>query len=91
MPRLLAFIAILTVSAPLGAAPVLFRGEMAGKTTSAAFGYRVGKPVALADITLEAARSDLARLDIDIAGTRHAATVHQGAVFDPQARRMRQV
>lgn len=76
---------------PLGAEPVLFRGELAGKTTSAAFGYRVGKPVALADITLEAARSDRARLDIDIAGTRHAATVHQGPVFDPQARRMRQV
>jgi 4-methylaminobutanoate oxidase (formaldehyde-forming) len=74
---------------PLGNEPVYFDGQIAGKTTSAAFGYRVGRPVALADLKLSAARADGALVDIDIAGTRCAGRVSESAIFDPGGRRMR--
>ena len=38
---------------PLGSEPVCFGERIVGKTTSAAFGYRIGKPVALAMIDTE--------------------------------------
>ena len=74
---------------PLGNEPV-YRGDtIVGKTTSAAFGYRVGRPVALADLSNAEARAAGTELDIDIAGDRHAGQVVCGAAFDPQGARMR--
>ena len=60
-----------------------------GKTTSAAFGHRVGKPVAIADLAEAYARTDGVRVALDIAGTRFAGTVTDGATFDPAGTRMR--
>jgi 4-methylaminobutanoate oxidase (formaldehyde-forming) len=74
---------------PLGNEPVLIDGEIVGKTTSAAFGYRIGAPIALADLDDAAARGDGAVVEIDIAGTRYGADVIVGPAFDPEGARMK--
>lgn len=74
---------------PLGSEPVLAGGGIVGKTTSAAFGFRLGAPIALADIAEPAARREGARVEIDIAGTPFAGRVTAGAAFDPEGNRMR--
>ena len=56
---------------PLGHEPVYSAGKIVGRTTSAAFGYRIGRPVALGHV--EAGDIDGRRVEVDIAGTRHAA------------------
>jgi len=74
---------------PLGGEPVYLEDRIAGKTTSAAFGYRIGRPLAIADLTLAEARAEGATAFVDIAGTRHAAKVTLRPAFDPQGLRMR--
>ena len=74
---------------PLGNEPVIFDGEIVGKTTSAAFGYRIGAPVALADINGLAAGYMESEAAVDIAGTLYDANVIDGAAFDPQGSRMK--
>jgi len=74
---------------PLGNEPVLFDGRIVGKTTSAAFGYRVGSPIALADLDDPEARIDGGRVLVNIAGVPCAGVVKPGAVFDPDGLRMR--
>lgn len=75
---------------PLGNEPVYRNDEIVGKTTSAAFGYRVGKPVALAmiDATCFVDTEALA-LTIDVAGVRHSGLMTQRAAFDPDGALMR--
>ena len=56
---------------PLGNEPVYADGEIIGKTTSAAFGYRIGKPVALALVNSTAVgRQNGVSVEIDIAQIR---------------------
>ena len=74
---------------PLGNEPVLAGGEIVGKTTSAAFGFRVNAPVALADITNQAACEDGANVEVNIAGTLFSGHVVAGAVFDPKGASMK--
>ncbi len=74
---------------PLGNEPVLFQGRIAGKTTSAAFGFRIGSPVALADLDEPEAREEGAVVEIDVAGTQFSGIVADGPVFDPAGTRMR--
>ncbi|MEM6498356.1 MAG: glycine cleavage T C-terminal barrel domain-containing protein, partial [Pseudomonadota bacterium] len=74
---------------PLGNEPVYLDEATVGKTTSAAFGYRAGKPVAIADISTAEARTVDTEVLIDIAGERFKAQVEPGAVFDPSGERMR--
>ena len=74
---------------PLGNEPVYFGGAAIGKTTSAGFGYRVGKPIALADVSEPDARRDGAAVEIDIAGERFAGRVVAGPAYDPAGTRMR--
>ena len=74
---------------PVGSEPVFLNGEIVGKTTSAAFGYRVGRPVAIADLSEAAARVEGAAVEVDVAGTRYVGRVTLGAAFDPEGRRMR--
>ena len=71
---------------PLGHEPVLFGGRIAGRTTSAAFGYRIGRPLALAHV---AEVPDGAAVEIDIAGARHAGRLRFAPAFDPEGCRMR--
>ena len=74
---------------PLGNEPVLFDGRVVGKTTSAAFGYRVGAPLALADIGEPSGKMIEQDIAIDIAGTLFEAEIILGAAFDPQGSRMK--
>ncbi len=75
---------------PLGNEPVLLDGEIVGKTTSAAFGYRVRRPVALALIETEPGRNlEGAQVQIDIAGEDWAGAVTTRAAFDPKGERMK--
>jgi 4-methylaminobutanoate oxidase (formaldehyde-forming) len=75
---------------PLGNEPVYHEGRIIGKTTSAAFGYRVGKPVAIAllesgsDINLEGLI-----VDVDIARSQNAGTISLTPAFDPSGSSMR--
>jgi len=72
---------------PLGHEPVHADGQIVGQTTSAAFGYRVGAPVALAH---GAGLRDDQRVQVNIAGQMAQATVTLGPLFDPEGARMKQ-
>ena len=74
---------------PLGNEPVLFEGRIVGKTTSAAFGFRIGAPIALADVGDRVARADGAPVQINIAEDLYRGRVVAGAAFDPKGLRMR--
>ncbi len=74
---------------PIGNEPVYSGSAIVGKTTSAAFGYRIGRPVALADIQSSEARREGACVEIDIARVRCAGRITLQAPFDPGGRRMR--
>ncbi|MGC6484554.1 MAG: GcvT family protein [Candidatus Puniceispirillales bacterium] len=87
--RLVSLLVQDTAANPIGNEPVMQDGRMIGKVTSAAFGYRVGRPVALALIETAAARDGMA-VTINIAGEQAAAVVVDGPVYDPQGEVMRQ-
>ena len=74
---------------PIGGEPVLLDGAYVGRTTSAAFGYRVGRPVAIADLTQPAARIPDAKVQVDIAGDLFDARVVDGPAYDPAGHRLR--
>ena len=75
---------------PLGGEPVRLGERIVGKTTSAAFGYRVGKPIALAMIDTERlAGARERRVVIDIARRRASGAPTFEAAFDPGGTRMR--
>lgn len=71
---------------PLGHEPIYADGQIVGQTTSAAFGYRVGAPVALGHAK---GVSDGLRVEVDIARQMFGATVTRGPLFDPDGQRMR--
>ena len=73
---------------PLGNEPVLRDGRIIGKTTSAAFGYRVGFPVAIALLSTDSI-ADGALVQVDIAGQSAGATLSVAPLFDPSGNRMR--
>ena len=72
-----------------GGEPVVFDGEVVGMTTSAAFGYRIGRPLAIADLRRPEAREEGASVEVDIAGQRWPARVTLRAAFDPEGQAMR--
>ncbi|MBF2758911.1 MAG: FAD-dependent oxidoreductase [Ectothiorhodospiraceae bacterium AqS1] len=81
-----------TEALPLGNEPVLAAGRIVGKTTSAAFGYRIGRPVALALLDSDSITDSTATgasLQVDIAGTPFTCTPSTTALFDPKGDRMR--
>ena len=73
---------------PLGNEPVLLEDAVIGQTTSAAFGYRVGRPLALAYVD-QAHAVDGQSLAVNIAGIPFTGQVRTKAVFDPEGKRMR--
>ena len=74
---------------PLGNEPVLYRGRIVGKTTSAAFGFRIDGPVALADLDDPEARGEGTAVEVDVGGTLFSGIVVDGPAFDPTGTRMR--
>jgi len=79
-----------TNAQPLGNEPVYHDGSIIGKTTSAAFGYRVGKPVAIALVEFgKSSLLDGLGVDVDIAGRQNAGTIVPGCVYDPEGLGMR--
>ncbi len=74
---------------PLGNEPVVFGGEIVGKTTSAAFGFRVNAPIALADISEPAAREEGVTVEVNVAGETFVGQVTTKPAFDPAGARMR--
>ena len=67
---------------PLGNEPVYHLGQIIGKTTSAAFGYRVGKPVAIALVDNNIDLQGL-MVDVDIAGSQNAGSISTQPAWDP--------
>ncbi len=89
--RVMVSILLEDVNAPaLGNEPVYFNGKVVGRTTSAAFGYRVKRPVALAYLDNNIA-SDLQglKVEVDIARSMFRGMIVTNAVFDPEGRRVR--
>jgi len=83
----------LTVEAGAADAPYMSTlwhdGKVAGETTSGAWGYRVGKSLALGML-----RADLAepgtRVEVEIYGERFPATVEgDGPIWDPKNERIK--
>jgi 4-methylaminobutanoate oxidase (formaldehyde-forming) len=75
---------------PLGNEPVYADGQIIGKTTSAAFGYRIGNPVALAQIKTTTAQSlDGLSVEVDIARNHFSGTMSLACAYDPKGLRMR--
>ena len=74
---------------PLGNEPVLAGGRIIGKTTSAAFGYRVGRPVAIA-LVESSAVIDRGPVEVNIGGELVAARMSLAPLFDPSGARIRQ-
>lgn len=72
---------------PLGHEPIYFDGKIIGKTTSAAFGYRVGRPIALGHTKGKIESG--ARVKVDIARELFDATVSIGALYDAKGERMK--
>ncbi len=76
-----------TDAIPLGNEPVYVDGDIVGSTTSAAHGYRIGKPVALAHISTDIVGG--AQVEIDIARKLYSGTVSLKPAFDPSSQRMK--
>jgi len=72
---------------PLGHEPIYLGGKIVGHTTSAAFGYRIGKPVALGYVDIDS--PDGKEVELDIARQMFNGTLMVGPAFDPKGARMR--
>ncbi len=75
---------------PLGNEPVLLEGKIIGKTTSAAFGYRVGRPVVIA--LLQCGSFELKNglnVEVDIARELFSGKINFQPAYDPGGKTMR--
>lgn len=72
---------------PLGHEPIYAGGQIIGHTTSAAFGYRIGRPLALAHI--HAKDADGLDVFVVVTGRRWNARLQFAPAFDPDGTRMR--
>jgi len=73
---------------PLGNEPVLAGERIIGKTTSAAFGYRIDRPVAIALINSRDVADGAAAM-VDIGGVTAACRMSLSPLFNPAGDRMR--
>ena len=73
--------------------PILRNGEPVGLTTSAAWGHRVGKSLAMAEVSLEAgvtaAWLQEGRFEVEVALKRYPISVQLGGFYDPRSERMK--
>ncbi|MFZ9038711.1 MAG: GcvT family protein [Gammaproteobacteria bacterium] len=88
--RLVSIVFDVAEAQPLGNEPVYLGDRIIGKTTSASFCYRVGKPVAIALLeSPDHGQFEGLKVDVDIAGRQNAGTVSTMPAFDPEGLRMR--
>ena len=77
-------------AAPLGNEPVCLGDRIVGKTTSAAFGYRLGRPIALAYLQIaDVGEIEHLQIHVDIARELFRGTASLLAAFDPRGNRLR--
>jgi len=73
--------------------PILRDGRPVGRTTSGAFGFTLGKPIAMGWVhgkrPLDENWLNAGRYEIEVAGERLAATIHLAPPWDPKGQRMR--
>lgn len=77
---------------PLGHEPVLLDGKIIGTTSSAAFGYRIQRPLALAHVStpaLEALEPAGLAVEVDVTGRRYGARLQLAPAYDPKGERMK--
>ena len=72
---------------PLGHEPIYHGDRIIGHTTSASFGYRIGKPIALVHVRDD--NPDGLNVEVDITGARFKARLQFAPAFDPRGYRMR--
>ncbi len=77
-----------TDAMPLGNEPIYHRGRIIGKTTSASFGYRIGKPIAIAQVNYDQFLDQLA-VEVDIARNLLKGKILTQPAFDAEGKRMR--
>ena len=72
-----------------GGEPIFdLQGKPAGKVSSGAYGYHVGKSLALAYLRPDISAGS--ELQVMVLGRPHRARVLEGAAFDPEGKRLRQ-
>ena len=71
---------------PIGHEPIYLGDKIIGQTMTAAYGYRVGAPIALAHVSDV---QDGAAIIMDIAGMKVPGRMLVGPAFDPKGERMR--
>ena len=71
---------------PLGHEPILMQGGIIGQTSSAAYGYRVGCPVALGHVSRI---EEGGGVEVNIAGRLVPGRMQTAPAFDPTGKRMR--
>ena len=72
---------------PIGGEPIYLDDQIIGQTTSCAFGFRIGKPIALGHLKEKV--SDNSNVYVDIARQLYSATVSTGPLFDADGLRMK--
>ena len=72
---------------PLGHEPIYYDDKIIGKISSCAFGYRIGKPVALGAVRHHAASGIV--VQVDIARQFFDATLVTHPLYDPEGIRMK--
>ena len=73
---------------PVGNNPIYRNGDMVGRVTSGNYGFRLDKSLALAMVSPDLAEAGTT-LEMDILGTRHAATIVDASPYDPENDRLR--
>ena len=79
---------------PIGGEPILLGDRHVGQVTSAAFGHRVGKPIALGYLTLAPEQWETLpshTFTLDIAGELTSAKAARTAAYDPAGEKVRGV
>ncbi|MGD9479250.1 GcvT family protein [Shinella sp. G-2] len=72
---------------------ILRDGQPVGEVRSAAYGHTLGRSVALAlvesPLGVDRKFLETGRFEVDLAGEKHAVTVHLSAAYDPKAMRVK--
>ena len=74
---------------PLGDEPVVYQGKPIGRTTSAAFGYRINAPVAISSLNEGVELPDETSVEVNVAGVLFSGKIRHGPAFDPAGTRMK--